>query len=141
VESGNGAVRRLAELRDAGFSIALDDFGTGYSSLSYLSRFPIGKIKIDRSFVIEMGQSKSAEVLVSSILQLGRSLNIRVIAEGVETPDQWLRLAVAGCNEFQGYLASRPVTAEVIDLIYAGQVVDVDGQDARYAPEHCLVAA
>lgn len=141
VESGNGAARRLAELRDAGFSIALDDFGTGYSSLSYLSRFPIGKIKIDRSFVIEMGQSKSAEVLVSSILQLGRSLNIRVIAEGVETPDQWLRLAVAGCNEFQGYLASRPVTAEVIDLIYAGQVVDVDGQDARYAPEHCLVAA
>ena len=141
VESGNGAARRLAELRDAGFSIALDDFGTGYSSLSYLSRFPIGKIKIDRSFVIEMGQSKSAEVLVSSILQLGRSLNVRVIAEGVETPDQWLRLAVAGCNEFQGYLASRPVTAEVIDRIYAGQVVDVDGQDARYAPEHCLVAA
>ncbi len=141
VDRGNGASQRLGELRDAGFSIAIDDFGTGYSSLSYLSRFPIGKIKIDRSFVVDMGQSKSADVLVSTIVQLGRSLNMRVIAEGVETPDQWLRLAAAGCNEFQGYLTSRPVTAEVIDRICAGLVVEVDGQDARYAPEHRLAAA
>ncbi len=141
VDRGNGASQRLGELRDAGFSIAIDDFGTGYSSLSYLSRFPIGKIKIDRSFVVDMGQSKSADALVSTIVQLGRSLNMRVIAEGVETPDQWLRLAAAGCNEFQGYLASRPVTAEVIDRIYAGDVVEVDGQDARYAPERRLEAA
>ncbi|MBX9801640.1 MAG: EAL domain-containing protein [Caulobacteraceae bacterium] len=141
VDRGSGASQRLDELRDAGFSIAIDDFGTGYSSLSYLSRFPIGKIKIDRSFVIDMGQSESADVLVSTIVQLGRSLNMRVIAEGVETPDQWLRLAAAGCNEFQGYLASRPVTAEVIDQVYAGQVVAVDGQDARYAPERRLAAA
>lgn len=141
VDRGNGASQRLGELRDAGFSIAIDDFGTGYSSLSYLSRFPIGKIKIDRSFVIDMGQSKSADALVSTIVQLGRSLNMRVIAEGVETPDQWLRLAAAGCNEFQGYLASRPVTAEAIDRIYAGEVVEVDGQDARYAPEYRLAAA
>ncbi|TPW02154.1 MAG: diguanylate cyclase/phosphodiesterase [bacterium] len=141
VDRGNGASQRLGELREAGFSIAIDDFGTGYSSLSYLSRFPIGKIKIDRSFVIDMGQSKSADALVSTIVQLGRSLNMRVIAEGVETPDQWLRLAAAGCNEFQGYLASRPVSAEAIDRIYAGEVVEVDGQDARYAPEYRLAAA
>jgi diguanylate cyclase (GGDEF)-like protein len=141
VDRGQGASARLDALRAAGFSIAIDDFGTGYSSLSYLSRFPIGKIKIDRSFVIDMGQSKSADVLVSTIVQLGRSLNMRVIAEGVETPDQWLRLAAAGCNEFQGYLASRPVAADVIDRIYAGEVVEVAGQDARYAPEHRMAAA
>lgn len=136
VERGQGASGRLEVLRRAGFSIAIDDFGTGYSSLSYLSRFPIGKIKIDRSFVVDMGQSRSADALVSTIVQMGRSLNMRVIAEGVETPDQWLRLAAIGCNEFQGYLASRPVTAEVIDRIYAGEVVEVAGQDARFAPEH-----
>lgn len=141
VDRGHGAAARLDRLREAGFSIAIDDFGTGYSSLAYLSRFPIGKIKIDRSFVTDMGQSKSADVLVSSILQLGRSLNMRVIAEGVETPDQWLRLAAIGCNEFQGYLASRPVVADVIDRIYAGERVDVDGQDPDYAPEHRRIAA
>ena len=141
VDRGQGASNQLKTLKEAGFSIAIDDFGTGYSSLSYLNRFPIGKIKIDRSFVIDMGRSKSADVLVSSIVQLGRSLHMRVIAEGVETPDQWLRLAAAGCHEFQGYLASRPVPAEVIDRIYAGERVDVDGQDARFAPEHRLAAA
>lgn len=141
VDRGQGAASQLRKLREAGFSIAIDDFGTGYSSLSYLNRFPIEKIKIDRSFVIDMGRSKSADVLVSSIVQLGRSLNMRVIAEGVETADQWLRLAAAGCNEFQGYLASRPVPAEVIDRIYAGERVDVVGEDARFAPEHRLAAA
>lgn len=135
VEHGEAASARLGALRDAGFSIAIDDFGTGYSSLAYLSRFPIGKIKIDRSFVTDMGQSRSADVLVSTILQLGRSLNMRVIAEGVETPDQWLRLAAVGCTEFQGYLTSRPVSADVMDRIYAGEAVEIDGQDARYAPE------
>ncbi|CAL1691055.1 hypothetical protein MMB232_01190 [Brevundimonas subvibrioides] len=141
IDRGKGASTRLAALKDAGFSIAIDDFGTGYSSLSYLSRFPIGKIKIDRSFVVDMGRSQCADVLVSSILQLGRSLNMRVIAEGVETPDQWLRLAAVGCNEFQGYLASRPVSADVIDRIYAGERVEVVGQDARFAPEHRMAAA
>lgn len=134
VERGQGASSRLDALRDAGFSIAIDDFGTGYSSLSYLSRFPIGKIKIDRSFVIDMGRSKSADALVSSIVQLGRSLNMRVIAEGVETPEQWLRLAAAGCREFQGYLASRPVSAEDIDRLYAGETIGAAGQDPDYAP-------
>ena len=141
VDRGQGASARLDALREAGFSIAIDDFGTGYSSLSYLSRFPIGKIKIDRSFVIDMGQSRSADVLVKSIVQLGRSLNMRVIAEGVETSDQWLRLAAVGCTEFQGYIASRPVPAEDIDRLYAGERIQVAGQDPDYAPEHHRVAA
>ncbi len=134
IDGGDGSARRLEALKDAGFCLAIDDFGTGYSSLSYLSRFPIGKIKIDRSFVVDMGHSPSADVLVSTIVQLGRSLKMRVIAEGVETPEQWLRLAAAGCNEFQGYLASRPVPAADIDRLYAGERVVGAGVDSRYAP-------
>jgi len=135
-ESGSASGEALAALKAAGFSIAIDDFGTGYSSLSYLSRFPVGKIKIDRSFVKDLGHSKSADALVATIVQMGRSLQMRVIAEGVETPEQWLRLAAAGCCEFQGYLASRPVSAEVVDRLYAGSTSEVVGQDARYAPEY-----
>ncbi|MBX9617222.1 MAG: EAL domain-containing protein [Caulobacteraceae bacterium] len=141
IDGGDGSARRLEALKDAGFCLAIDDFSTGYSSLSYLSRFPIGKIKIDRSFVIDMGHSSSADVLVSTIVQLGRSLKMRVIAEGVETPEQWLRLAAAGCNEFQGYLASRPVPAEAIDRLYAGERVDGAGVDPRYSPAWRKTAA
>lgn len=141
VERGQATSSRLDALREAGFSIAIDDFGTGYSSLSYLSRFPIGKIKIDRSFVLDMGRSKSADALVSSIVQLGRSLNMRVIAEGVETPEQWLRLTAVGCKEFQGYLASRPVSADDIDRIYAGDLVGASGEDPDYAPSWKRAAA
>jgi len=125
----------LTTLRDAGFSLALDDFGTGYSSLSYLSRFPIGKIKIDRSFVIDLGQSEAADALVSTIVQLGRSLNMRVLAEGVETNDQWLRLSAAGCHEFQGYLTSRPVTADVIDAIAARGSVEAANSTPMASPQ------
>lgn len=98
----------LEALRAAGFSIALDDFGTGYSSLSYLRSFPIDKIKIDRSFVIELGADKRSDALCSAIVNLARSLEMRVIAEGVETAEQWLRLSAAGCTQIQGYYASAP---------------------------------
>jgi diguanylate cyclase (GGDEF)-like protein len=141
VDRGQNAANQLHALRAAGFSLAIDDFGTGYSSLSYLSRFPIQKIKIDRSFVIEMGRSRSADVLVSSIVHLGRSLDMRVIAEGVETPEQWLRLASAGCNEFQGYLTSRPVTADCIERLCAGEPGAVQPQDPRFTPSWKRLAA
>ncbi|AQR62686.1 hypothetical protein BZG35_14300 [Brevundimonas sp. LM2] len=141
VDQGQETAAQLRALRAAGFSLAIDDFGTGYSSLSYLSRFPIGKIKIDRSFVVEIGLSNCADVLVSTIIDLGRSLNMRVIAEGVETTEQWLRLAAVGCNEFQGYLSSPPVGADLIARMYDGQKVDLPGQDARFAPERRIASA
>jgi EAL domain-containing protein (putative c-di-GMP-specific phosphodiesterase class I) len=87
-----------------------------------------------------MGVSSCADVLVSTIVDLGRSLNMRVIAEGVETTEQWLRLAAVGCNEFQGYLSSPPVAADLIARMYEGQKVDLPGQDARFAPE-CRIAS
>lgn len=101
----------LASLRAAGLSVALDDFGTGYSSLSYLSRFPVDKLKIDRSFVTALGKSHKAEALVEAIVTLAQALEVRVIAEGIETDEQWLGLCAAGCTEFQGYLTGRPMSA------------------------------
>lgn len=102
----------LLALRDAGFSIALDDFGTGYSSLSYLQRFPIDKLKIDRAFVQNLGLDPKADALFTAIVRLAQSLDMRVIAEGVETEEQWLRLTGAGCPKIQGYIASKPLRAE-----------------------------
>jgi diguanylate cyclase (GGDEF)-like protein len=110
----------LDDLHAAGFSIALDHFGTGYSSLSYLPRFPIDKIKIDRSFVIDLGRDAKADVLFEAIVKLAQTLGMRVIAEGVETQDQWLRLSAAGCPKVQGYVASRPLTADGVAIYIAG---------------------
>ena len=102
----------LNALRSAGFTLALDDFGTGYSSLSYLRRFPINKIKIDRSFVNGLGEDAEADALVGAIVQMGNALGLRIVAEGVETNDQWLRLMAAGCMEIQGFLTSKPLSAD-----------------------------
>jgi diguanylate cyclase (GGDEF)-like protein len=105
----------LADLRGMGFSIALDDFGTGYSSLSYLQRYPIDKIKIDRSFITNLGVEKEADAVVLAIVKLARALKLRVIAEGVETSEQQDHLIAMGCGETQGYLLSKPVPADQIE--------------------------
>lgn len=104
----------MEELHNAGFSIALDDFGTGYSSLSYLPKFPIDKIKIDRSFVRSLGVDAKADAILNTIVKLAGALEMKVIAEGVETTDQWLRLAAVGCPKVQGYIASRPLTPDAV---------------------------
>jgi len=116
----------LSELHDCGFSIALDDFGTGYSSLSYLPRFPIDKIKIDRSFVTELGHDAKSDALFGAIVRLAQALGMRVIAEGVETHEQWLRLTAAGCPKVQGYVASKPLSADATVAFI--QHLDGDGE-------------
>ncbi len=104
----------LSTLKALGVRIALDDFGTGYSSLSYLHRFPISSIKIDKSFVKPIGHSADADAIVRAILTLGRSLGLRVVAEGIETKAQLEWLLRAGCSEVQGYLLGRAIpSAEV----------------------------
>ena len=107
----------LRRLRQLGFAIALDDFGTGYSSLSYLKRYPIDKIKIDRSFITNLGVDGDAEAVVSAIVSLAHALKLSVIAEGVETTQQLRCLASAGCTDVQGFLFSKPVSADEIDRI------------------------
>lgn len=104
----------LAEFKQAGISIAVDDFGTGYSSLSYLKRFPIDKLKIDQSFVRDVTVDANDASLVKAIIAMARALNLKTIAEGIETPDQLEFLRAEGCEEAQGYLIGRPMTAEKI---------------------------
>ncbi len=112
------AVATLEQLSEAGFSIAVDDFGTGYSSLSYLKRFPLNKVKIDRSFVIDFMEDSEDATIVSTIIAMGHSLGLRVVAEGVETEEQLRFLQDLHCDEIQGYLISRPVpVVEVNDLL------------------------
>jgi diguanylate cyclase (GGDEF)-like protein len=109
----------LSQLRQLGFTLALDDFGTGYSSLSYLRRYPIDRIKIDRSFIIKLGMERECDQVVSAIVRLARALKLSVIAEGVETPCQRASLARAGCTEVQGFLFARPMPADSIDTLWA----------------------
>ena len=109
----------LQELRALGVNIALDDFGIGYSSLSYLRAFPFSKIKIDQSFIRELGENSESAPIVRTIADLGRSLGVPTIAEGVETPAQLRLVRAAGCKEAQGFLFGRPVPASDVRAIIA----------------------
>jgi diguanylate cyclase (GGDEF)-like protein len=105
---------QLAEMRRIGIRIVLDDFGTGYSSLGYLRRFPVDKIKIDQSFVQNLGVTEEAAAIVECVARLGRALGLTVTAEGVETGEQHRFVRAAGCHQLQGFLFSPPVAAERI---------------------------
>lgn len=107
----SAAVSTLEALHALGCNIALDDFGTGYSSLSYLKRFPLDKIKIDRSFVIDLPHDPDDVAIARTIISLGRTLGLRVVAEGVETAEQRDFLVREGCDEAQGFFFARPTTA------------------------------
>jgi len=102
-------IRTLRRLKDLGLRLSIDDFGTGYSSLNYLKRFPIDVLKIDRSFVMDITSNSDNSSVVSAIIALAHSLNLKVIAEGVETAEQFAFLKERGCNEVQGYYFSKPI--------------------------------
>jgi EAL domain-containing protein (putative c-di-GMP-specific phosphodiesterase class I) len=109
-------IASLQAIRDLGVSIAIDDFGTGFSSLSYLAKLPVDTLKIDRSFVIDMTASPEGLALVSTIVSLAHSLNLKVVAEGVETEEQSRLLRLLACDEMQGFLFSKPVPAEIFEI-------------------------
>jgi diguanylate cyclase (GGDEF)-like protein/PAS domain S-box-containing protein len=124
------SLHTMASLRASGVRFSIDDFGTGYSSLSYLGRLPIDSLKIDRSFVMAMHESRQNLEIVRAMLTLGRTLGHKVIAEGIETVDQLARLRELGVHEGQGYLLSRPMRADqVSDLLAAAEVAE-DQADA-----------
>lgn len=104
-------ITTMQALKQAGVSLAIDDFGTGYSSLSYLKRFPIDTLKIDQAFVRAMGSSPEDAAIVNLIMSLAKSLKLKVVAEGVETPEQQAQLAALDCDLLQGYLFSKPIPA------------------------------
>lgn len=104
----------MASLRDAGVQISLDDFGTGFSSLSMIKSLPLDQLKIDRSFVQNLGRAAKDDAIVRTIIGLGQTLGLDVIAEGVETPLQHQTLLRLGCHQFQGYLFGRPMPAQAL---------------------------
>ena len=109
----------LRELRSLGLHLAVDDFGTGYSSLTYLKRFPVEAIKVDRTFVNGLGIDQEDSTIVEAVVNLGHSLGLSVVAEGVETPLQLSRLREIGCDRGQGYLFGRPRPAELVEAEYS----------------------
>ena len=119
------AARRMLEIRELGVSIAIDDFGTGYSSLSYLRRLPVDALKIDQSFVAELGSSGSALPLIHTIVALAHNIGLNVVAEGVETREQMELLSAAGCDKLQGRLFGAPMSAEGAEALMARPERDV----------------
>jgi len=116
----NLIIAMLEDLRNVGVGITVDDFGTGYSSLSYLKRFPINTIKIDRSFVRDIATDANDAAIVTMVISMAHNLNLTVVAEGVETEEQLQFLREKGCDAFQGFLVSPPVTAaELEKLLFA----------------------
>jgi len=114
MENPDEVVEKLTEIRALGVAIAMDDFGTGYSSLGYLLKFPFDKIKIDRSFVEASSGDEIARDILKAIASLGRTLKLKITAEGVETREQADFLSEIACHQLQGFLFSRPLDA--IDL-------------------------
>lgn len=118
-----GTANRLEELRALGLHLSVDDFGTGYSSLAYLRRFPVDELKLDRSFVTDLASGDEAAAIVEAVVALGRTLGLRVLAEGIETEGQARRLARLGCDTGQGFLWARPMPALELEAWFAGETV------------------
>ncbi len=112
MENAKANVEALHQLKNMGLKLSIDDFGTGYSSLSYLNRFPLDELKIDRSFVIEIKGPDDRAAIIAAIIAMAHSLELSVVAEGVETELQRTYLQAQACDEFQGYLVSKPLPAE-----------------------------
>jgi EAL domain-containing protein (putative c-di-GMP-specific phosphodiesterase class I) len=119
LEDGDRSVAALQALRDIGVGVSLDDFGTGYCSLSYLRRLPIDSLKIDRSFVRGLGHEADDDSIVTSVIDLARSLGVSVVAEGVETEQQLAGLRARGCDTMQGFLFAKPGPPEAVAALMA----------------------
>jgi EAL domain-containing protein (putative c-di-GMP-specific phosphodiesterase class I) len=135
------AVRVMEELRHDGVRFSIDDYGTGYSSLAQLKRLPVDEIKIDKSFVIDLKPQSEDAVIVRSTIELGHSLGVKVVAEGVETAEAWETLRQMGCDMAQGYFISPPLPgAEVINWVRALnsklECAETPTQQVRVLREH-----
>ena len=115
IEPGPHVIETIAELNELGFTLAIDDFGTGYSSLAYLQRFNVDKLKIDRSFVKDVLVDSQGEAITTAIISMAKSLNLQILAEGVETKEQLALLKEKGCEVYQGFYFSRPIQVDAFE--------------------------
>jgi diguanylate cyclase (GGDEF)-like protein len=115
LNDADNVIEKMKELVDSGLSFSIDDFGTGYSSLSYLQRLPLRELKIDKSFINNLDSDSNSEAIVRAIIALGLSMQIHVLAEGVETEEQRMRLKELGCERIQGYFLARPMALDAME--------------------------
>jgi len=115
MQNAENTIYTLRELKALGVRIAMDDFGTGYSSLNYLKRFPIDILKLDQSFVREVNHDATDAAIVSAVISMAHSLDLKVIAEGVETEEQLAFLTKQRCDRIQGYLFSAPLAPDQLE--------------------------
>jgi EAL domain-containing protein (putative c-di-GMP-specific phosphodiesterase class I) len=119
VDDTEATISALSNIKELGVQLSIDDFGTGYSSLSYLSRLPLDELKIDRSSVIDINKSENDASLVIAIIAMARSMKLQLVAEGVETPEQYHFLRNHGASVIQGYLFSKPVPLSELEPLLA----------------------
>ena len=134
MQDSKSTVAVLQALKAMGVQLALDDFGTGYSSLSYLKRFPIDTLKIDRSFVRDLTTDADDASIVSAVISMGKSLHMRVVAEGVETREQLAFLREQSCPEGQGYYFSRPVVGFLLFTLWRRRIGPTSGPSSPSIP-------
>ena len=128
MQRANSALEELQELRSRGITLAIDDFGTGYSSLAYLRRLPVDKLKIDKSFITELAEDSGSEQIVMAVIALGKSLDLTVTAEGVETLKQSEILRRKGCDTVQGYYYDKPLFPQDFENKYYPSVIPFRGR-------------
>ena len=121
----NHTTTTLRQLKDMGIKLSIDDFGTGFSSLSYLKGFPIDKLKVDQSFVRNLVNDENDAAITRAVINLGHSLKLKVIAEGVETGAQLAQLRHNGCDEVQGYLYGEPVPAGEFANLFRDRALNI----------------
>jgi EAL domain-containing protein (putative c-di-GMP-specific phosphodiesterase class I) len=117
MRDAEATIRRLKAIKTLGVRVAVDDFGTGYSSLAYLSQFPVDALKIDRSFLSGIMDNSDASALVHTLVQLGKTLGLATIAEGIEDVHQFSKLQMEHCDSGQGFLLARPLEVEAVDAL------------------------
>ncbi len=125
MRDAHATARRLCELKELGVRLAIDDFGTGYSSLAYLRQFPVDALKIDRSFISEIAGSKQSTALIHTLVQLGKTLHLETLAEGIEEQTQLRTLQREHCDLGQGFLFARPLEVPAIE-----EFLDTEGEQA-----------
>ena len=133
MHDGQLAAATMKELRGLGVQISIDDFGTGYSSLSALSTFPVGRLKIDKSFITDLTTNEHDRAVASAVISLGRKLQLKVIAEGVETEAQLAFLRENHCDEMQGYQFSKPLATKELEQLVKRSILPVSS-DGRRGP-------
>jgi len=122
------SIRILDVLKEMGIRISIDDFGTGYSSLAHLKQLPLDELKIDRSFIIDIGKEKNTEAIILAIIGMAHRLGLSVVAEGVETKEQRSFLDQYECDEYQGYLFSQPISADRFSLMLGSQALAIEAE-------------